>query len=73
MSDSYPLATKPEDIIPSLVERFNSGEVSNQTAIYAPEAAFIANDGLVDWSIDGKGPDGEHAAPISVNACLEER
>jgi hypothetical protein len=45
MSDSFPLPTEPEDIIPSLVKRFNSGEVSNQMAMYAPEAVFIANDG----------------------------
>lgn len=45
MSASFPLPTKPEDIIPSLVERFMSGEVSAQMAMYAPEAVFIANDG----------------------------
>ncbi|MBZ9870451.1 DUF4440 domain-containing protein [Mesorhizobium sp. BR1-1-9] len=99
MSETFPLPTEPEDIIPSLVKRFNSGEVSNQMAMYAPEAVFVANDGrtitdraeiaaiiehdiklglplranvrhvfvagdtaqiVLDWSIDGTGPDGKH-------------
>ena len=98
MSKSFPLPTKPEGVIPSLVARFNSGEVEVMMALYAPEAVFVANDGhtirdrneiagqferdmrlglplkanarhvfvgddiaqiVVDWSIDGKGPDGE--------------
>ena len=98
MSDSYPLPTEPEDVIPSLVERFNSGKVSAMMALHAPESVFIANDGqaitdhaeiaarlerdlrlgvplvakvrhvfvaddiaqiVLDWSIDGKGPNGE--------------
>ena len=42
---SFPLPTKPEDVIPSLVERFNSGDVDNQMALYAPDAVFVANDG----------------------------
>jgi ketosteroid isomerase-like protein len=97
MSESFPLPTEPEGVIPSLVERFNSGKVEVMMALYAPEAVFIANDGriirdrteiaaqfrrdmslglplkanvrhvfvgddtaqiVVDWSIDGKGPDG---------------
>src|SRR3954453_4077497 len=28
MTEPFPLPTKPEDIIPSLVKRFNSGDVS---------------------------------------------
>lgn len=47
MSEAFPLPTQPEDIIPSLVERFNSGDVQNQMAMYEPEAVFIANDGRV--------------------------
>ena len=97
MSESFPLPTEPEGVIPSLVERFNSGKVEVMMALYAPEAVVIANDGrtitdraeftailehdiklglplkanvrhvfvgddtaqiVVDWSIDGKGPDG---------------
>jgi uncharacterized protein (TIGR02246 family) len=99
MSDSYPLPTEPEGVIPSLVKRFNSGKVSAMMELYAPEAVFVANDGrtitdrteiaaelgrdidlglplvanvrhvfvagdtaqiVVDWSIDGAGPDGKH-------------
>ena len=98
MSKSFPLPTEPEGVIPSLVERFNSGKVEVMMALYAPEAVFIANDGrtirdrteiaaqfqrdmsvglslkanvrhvfvggdtaqiVLDWSIDGTGPDGK--------------
>jgi ketosteroid isomerase-like protein len=98
MSQSFPLPTEPEGVIPSLVERFNSGKVSAVIALHEPESVFIANDGrtitdrakiaaelephmslglplktnvrhvfvadniaqiVVDWSIDGKGPDGK--------------
>ena len=45
MSKSFPLLTEPEGVIPSLVERFNSGKVDAMMALYAPEAVFIANDG----------------------------
>jgi ketosteroid isomerase-like protein len=107
MSGTFPLPTRPEDIIPSLVKRFNSGDVSNQMALYAPDAVFIANDGrtitdhaeiaaiigrdirlglplvtnvrhvfvagataqiIVDWSIDGKGPDGKDVH-LGGSAC----
>jgi len=47
MSKAFPLPKQTEDIIPSLVERFNSGDVRNQMAMYGPEAVFIANDGRV--------------------------
>lgn len=98
MSESFPLPTKPEGVIPSLIERFNSGKVSAMMALHAPDSVFIANDGrtvtdhaeiaaildrdlklglplvanvrhvfvagdtaqiVVDWSIDGTGPDGK--------------
>jgi uncharacterized protein (TIGR02246 family) len=98
MSEPFPLPTEPEGFMPSLVERFNSGELSAMMALYAPEAVFIANDGrtmtdhteiaarlerdlrlrlplvtnvrhvfvagdtaqiILDWSIDGTGPDGK--------------
>ena len=45
MSDSFSLPTKPEGVIPSLVERFNSRKVDAMMALYAPEAVFIAKDG----------------------------
>ena len=99
MSESFPLPTKPEGVIPSLLERFNSGKIEAMMALYAPEAVFIAKDGrtitdrseiaaelerdlslglpleakarhvfvaddiaqiVLDWSIDGTGPDGKH-------------
>jgi ketosteroid isomerase-like protein len=98
MPDSFPLPTEPEGVIPSLLERFNSGNIEAMMALYAPEAVVIANDGrtirdrteiaaqfkrdmslglplkanvrhvfvgndtaqiIVDWSIDGKSPDGQ--------------
>jgi ketosteroid isomerase-like protein len=98
MSNSIPLPTEPEGVIPSLVERFNAGKIDAMMALYAPEAIYVAKDGrtirerteiaaqiqrdislglplkanvrhvfvghdtaqiVVDWSIDGKGPDGE--------------
>lgn len=107
MSEAFPLPTRPEDVIPSLVERFNSGDVRNQMAMYAPEAVFVANDGQVisdhaeiaaiigrdiklglalktdvrhvfvaddtaqivlDWSIEGKGPDGQEVH-LGGTAC----
>jgi ketosteroid isomerase-like protein len=99
MSESYTLPTKPEGIVATLRERFNSGKVSAMMDLYAPEAVFIAKDGrtitdhteiaaelerdlklglpleakarhvfvagdiaqiVLDWSIDGTGPDGKH-------------
>lgn len=45
MSESFPLPTKPEGVIPSLVERFNSGKVEAMMALHAPASVFIENDG----------------------------
>ena len=45
MSESFPLPTEPEGVIPSLVELFNSGKVEAMMALYAPEAVFVAKDG----------------------------
>ena len=98
MSKSYSLPTEPEGVIPSLIERFNSGKVSAMETLYEG-AVLIADDGrtvtdsaeiaaelerdlslglplgakarhvfvagdiaqiVVDWSIDGTNPDGEH-------------
>ena len=33
MSESFPLPTEPEGVIPSLVERFNSGKVEVMMAV----------------------------------------
>jgi ketosteroid isomerase-like protein len=99
MSESYALATEPEGVVASLLERFNSGKVSAMLAHFEPGAVLIADDGrtvtdraeiaaelerdlslrlpleakarhvfvngdiaqiVVDWSIDGTGPDGKH-------------
>jgi ketosteroid isomerase-like protein len=99
MSESYALATEPEGVVASLLERFNSGKVSAMMIGYEPGAVFVARDGrpvtdpteiatelerdlkhglplkakarhvsvagdiaqiVLDWSIDGTGPDGEH-------------
>ena len=45
MSESYTLPTKPEGIVATLRERFNTGKVSAMMGLYAPEAVFIAKDG----------------------------
>ena len=45
MSESFPLPTKPEDVVPSLIERFKSGRVSEVMALFEPKAVFVANDG----------------------------
>jgi ketosteroid isomerase-like protein len=47
MSESFPLPTKPEDVIPSLVERFNSRNLDAMMELYSPEAVFVANDGRI--------------------------
>src|SRR5215470_15842666 len=99
MSESYPLPTEPEGVVASLVERFNSGDVSVMMGLYGPGVVFVGRDGssisdraeiaaelerdlrlglpleatarhvfvagdiaqiVVDWSIDGTGPDGQH-------------
>jgi ketosteroid isomerase-like protein len=44
---SFPLPTKPEDFMPSLVDRFNSGDINAQMELYAPDAVFVLNDGQV--------------------------
>ena len=101
MSESFPLPTEPEGVIPSLIARFNSGKLSAMMALHEPGSVFIANHGrtitdhaeiaaelerdlklglplmatvrhvfvagdiaqiIVDWSIDGTGPDGEHVS-----------
>lgn len=104
---TFPLPTRPEDVIPSLVERFNSGDINNQMALYEPGAVFVADDGrlvtdreeisaiighdialglslktnvrhifatedvaqiILDWFIEGTGPDGQQVR-LGGNAC----
>ena len=45
MSESYTLPTKPEGMVATLRERFNSGKVSAMMGMYAPDAVLIAKDG----------------------------
>jgi ketosteroid isomerase-like protein len=47
MSETFALPTKPEDVIPSLVERFNARNLDAMMELYSPEAVFVANDGRV--------------------------
>jgi len=107
MSESFPLPTLAEGVIPSLIERFNSGQVSAMMALHDPESVFVENDGssltdraaiarrlerdlklglplvanvrhvfvagdiaqiVVDWSIAGKGPDGQEMH-LEGSAC----
>ena len=42
----FPLQTEPEGVIPSLIERFQPGEVESMMALSGAEAVFIATDGL---------------------------
>jgi uncharacterized protein YgfB (UPF0149 family) len=44
MSESYSVATEPEGVVASLLERFNSGKISAM-GLYDPEAVLIADDG----------------------------
>ena len=99
MSESFKLPTKPEDMATALVERFNSGKLSELVALYESEAVLVKPDGhpikghtdiaadleywlslglplkvnarhvftnddialiILDWAIDGTGPDGGH-------------
>lgn len=40
MSEFFPLPTKPDGVIPPLVERFNSGKVSAIIALYARDSVL---------------------------------
>lgn len=41
----FPLPTKPEGVISSLVERFNSGDVRAMMELHDPHSVFVENDG----------------------------
>jgi ketosteroid isomerase-like protein len=47
MSESLPLPTEPEGVIPSLIERFNSGKISAMMALHDSGSVFVENDGSV--------------------------
>ena len=107
MSEAFPLPTEPEGVIPSLIERFNSGQLSAMMELHDPHSVFVENDGramtdrawlaarlerdlklglpltakvrhvfvaddiaqiVVDWSIDGTGPDGAEVH-LKGSAC----
>ncbi|PWV51949.1 nuclear transport factor 2 family protein [Chitinophaga sp. S165] len=43
--ESFPLPTGPEGVIPSLIERFNFGNVDAMMALHDPHSVFVENDG----------------------------
>jgi ketosteroid isomerase-like protein len=45
MPESFKLPTKPEDMATALVERFNSGKLSELVALYESEAVLVKPDG----------------------------
>lgn len=47
MSEPLPLPTEPEDVIPSLIERFNSGKIAEMMALHDPASTFVENDGSI--------------------------
>jgi ketosteroid isomerase-like protein len=72
MSDSFPLPTAPEDVVPSLVERFNSGKVDVMLNLYEPEAVLVVADG---GTVKGHteigaqlAPDLSHGLPLHAKA-----
>ena len=72
MSESYSLATEPEGVVASLVERFNSGKVSAMMALYEPEAVLVVKDGR---TVTGHAeiaaqlePDLKHGLPLEAKA-----
>src|SRR5262249_61953311 len=57
MSESFSLPAKPEDMVAALVERFNSGKVSELMPLYEPEVVLVKPDGrtvtgLADMAAD---------------------
>ncbi|GAA1864634.1 hypothetical protein GCM10009687_34950 [Asanoa iriomotensis] len=72
MSDSYSLPTEPEGVVPSLVERFNSGEVSAMLPLYEPEAVLVVKDGRTvagHTEIAAQlAPDLKHGLPLEAKA-----
>jgi uncharacterized protein (TIGR02246 family) len=45
MSESFPLPTEPEGVVPSLIERLNSGKVSALIEMFDPKCVFVEDDG----------------------------
>ncbi|WP_433201002.1 YybH family protein [Dactylosporangium sp. CS-047395] len=111
MSQTFTLPTEADGVIPALVERFNSGEVSEMMSLYEG-AVLVEDDGhtitdsgevaaalerdiklglplaakarhvnvngdiaqiVVDWAIDGTGPDGRHVHVAGTAADVARR
>ncbi|SNT60631.1 Ketosteroid isomerase homolog [Asanoa hainanensis] len=72
MSDSFLLPTDPEQVVPSLVERFNSGEVSAMLPLYEADAVLVMRDGSTvtgHTAIAGQlEPDLKHGLPLDAKA-----
>ena len=66
MSESYTLPTKPEGIVATLRERFNSGKVSAMMGMYAPDAVLIAKEGEPSLITPRSPP---NSSAISNSAC----
>jgi len=45
VSESFPLPTEPEGVVPSLIERLNSGKVSALIEMFDPKCVFVEGDG----------------------------
>ena len=45
MSKAFPLPTDPKDVVPSLIERFKSGKISEVMPLFEPKAVFVDFDG----------------------------
>ncbi|WP_433041224.1 YybH family protein [Dactylosporangium sp. CS-033363] len=108
---TFTLPTEASGVIPALVERFNSGQVSEMMSLYEG-AVLVEDDGhtitdsgevaaalerdiklglpleakarhvnvngdiaqiVVDWAIDGKGPDGRHVHVAGTAADVARR
>ncbi len=45
MSESFQLPTEPEGVVPSLIERLNSGKVSALIELFDEKCVFVEDDG----------------------------
>jgi ketosteroid isomerase-like protein len=111
MSETFTLPTEASGVIPALVERFNSGQISEMMSLYEG-AVLVEDDGhtitdsdevaaalehdiklglplqakarhvnvngdiaqiVVDWALDGTGPDGRHLHVAGTAADVARR
>jgi uncharacterized protein (TIGR02246 family) len=72
MSDSIALPTAPEGVVPSLVERFNTGNVDTMLSLYEPDAILVMQDGQTVKGHSAIGaqlsPDLKHGLPLEAKA-----